>query len=323
MSPHQATRRTTLLLTLLAVLGVTALAGCASREQPATEQSPTPEQAAFPVTVQPKGAPEATIEQRPERIVSLSPSVTEVLYAVGAGEQVVAADEYSTYPEQAPDKKGLSGLTPAPEVIAGYTPDLVLVHFDTGGKLTKALHEVGVQTLVLPPADSLEMAYRQFELVGKITGHTGQATELAKRTRAEIEKLVADTPKPVRPLSYYHELDPNYYTATSATFIGDVYSQFGLTNIADGDNPNASGGYPQLAAERILAANPDLIFLADTKCCGQNAKAVSERPGWGTLNAVKKGNVFELDDDIASRWSPRIVDLARTVSDAVTEATRG
>jgi cobalamin transport system substrate-binding protein len=119
--------------------------------------------------------------------------------------------------------------------------------------------------------------------------------------------------KPDRPLSYYHELDKNLYSATSKTFIGQLYAQLGMENIADAADKDGSG-YPQLSAEYVVKADPDLIFLADTKCCGQSAKTVAARDGWEQLTAVKSGGVVELDDDIASRWGPRVVDFLKTVA---------
>ncbi len=177
-----------------------------------------------------------------------------------------------------------------------------------------------IHTPALPAPQTLESMYAQFELIGEATGHAEEGADLARRTREEIDKLVADVGDAGEGLDYYHELDPSYYTVTSATFIGQVYDLFGLTNIADQGDPSAHGGYPQLSAERILEADPDLIFLADTICCGQDADSVAERPGWGTLSAVQNGHVIELDDDIASRWTPRIVDFVRAVSDAVAQA---
>ncbi|MEU6644182.1 ABC transporter substrate-binding protein [Saccharomonospora sp. NPDC046836] len=304
------------LLALLPPLLALALTGCADREA-AAPAAPSATASEFPVELRPENAPAVTIGERPERIVSLSPSTTETLFAVGAGEQVVAVDSASTYPEQAP-KTSLSGLNVDPEAIASHNPDLVIVESDLDGKLAGSLAKTGITTLVLPAPATLDAAYGQFELVGKATGHPEQGADLARRTKEEIGKLVADVPKPSEPLSYYHELDPTLYSATSATFIGQVYSQFGLTNIADQGDPNALGGYPQLSAERILQADPDLIFLADSQCCGQNAQTVAERPGWSTLSAVKQGRVVAIDDSIASRWSPRLVELASAVADAVT-----
>lgn len=311
---------TTRRLTALTIAGALLAAGCAAREQASSDQSPDAfEQTgqAFPVTITPaEGAP-VTIERRPERIVSLSASNTETLYAVGAGEQVVAVDEQSDYPADVP-RTDLSGLTPNVEAISSYNPDLVVISNDVEN-LSQSMSAVSVPVLIVPAPKTLDDVYAGMELIGKATGHADEAVDLAERTRSDLDKIVADTRKPAEPLSYYHELDTTLYSATSKTFIGQIYGLFGLTNIADPADQDA-GGYPQLSNEAILQADPDLIFLADVQCCGQNASTVAARPGWDELTAVKNGNVVPLDDDLASRWGPRIVDLARSIADAVTKA---
>jgi iron complex transport system substrate-binding protein len=310
---------TTRRLAALTVAGALLVAGCATREQASTDQTPDSFEAqsqAFPVTVTPPTGDPLTIPKRPARIVSLSASNTETLYAVGAGKQVVAVDEQSDYPADAP-KTDLSGLTPNVEAISHYDPDLVVVS-DDADNLVQSMSAVDVPVLVVPAATTLDDVYAGMELIGKATGHPDEAADLVDETRAGLDKVVADTPKSVA-LTYYHELDTTLYSATSKTFIGQVYGLFGLTNIADPADKD-SGGYPQLSNEAVLQANPDLIFLADVQCCGQNATTVAARPGWNTLNAVKNGNVVELNDDLASRWGPRIVDLAKSIAAAVTKA---
>ena len=114
----------------------------------------------------------------------------------------------------------------------------------------------------------------------------------------------------------YHELDPTFYSAASSTFIGSIYSMFGLQNIADGA-PDAAGGYPQLSAEYIVGQAPDLIVLADTVCCDQSAETLAQRPAFATVPAVKNGKVLAANDDIASRWGPRVADFAESVADVL------
>jgi hypothetical protein len=159
---------------------------------------------------------------------------------------------------------------------------------------------------------TLEDSYRQIQELGDATGNSDAADALVRgdagRDRIEI---VAPRPVPPEPLSVYHELDPTLYSLDSTTLIGELYSLLGLRNIADAAEGNA-GGYPQLNAEFIVSADPDLIFLADTKCCAETAETVAARPGWDAITAVANGNVFEMDDDIASRWGPRMVDYLRT-----------
>ncbi|MBB4910248.1 ABC transporter substrate-binding protein [Actinophytocola algeriensis] len=304
----------------LTVAGALLVAGCANRDQPSDQQpgdSFDATSAAFPVTVDQPGGEPVTIEKRPARIVSLSASNTETLYAVGAGEQVVAVDDQSDHPADAPETD-LSGLTPNVEAISNHNPDLVVIS-DDADNLVESLKAINVPVLAVPAAKTLDDVYAGMTAIGKATGHADEAADLVERTKDGLDKVIADTPKPATALTYYHELDTTLYSATSKTFIGQVYGLFGLTNIADPADVDA-GGYPQLSNEAILQADPDLIFLADVQCCGQNAGTVAARPGWGTLTAVRNGNVVELDDDLASRWGPRVVDLAKSVAAAVTKA---
>jgi iron complex transport system substrate-binding protein len=257
-----------------------------------------------------------TVAARPTAIVSLSPTATEMLYAIGAGSQVKAVDSYSDYPKNAP-RTSLNGSDPNVEAIVAYKPDLVVVAGDTTG-LTAELAKFGIPVLSDPAADTLNQAYQQFDELGLATDHLDQAKGEVTKIRTQIKQIVASTPKPAKPITYYFELDQTYYSVTSSTFIGQVLGLLGLKSIADAaKGAAASGGYPQLSAEFIIKSNPRYIFLADTICCGQNAKKVSHRPGWSTLGAVKDGHVIGLNDDIASRWGPRIVDLLRTVADSL------
>jgi iron complex transport system substrate-binding protein len=246
----------------------------------------------------------------PQRIVSLSPTATEMLFAIGAGGQVVAVDSNSNYPKEAP-KTELSAYEPNIEAIAGYKPDLV-VYSDDPGELAAGLSKLGIPALQQPAATKLDDTYAQLDQLGRATGHPAEAAKLTATMRAEIGKITA-AGRPERPLTYYHELDKNLYSATSKTFIGQLYGQLGMKNIADAADKEGTG-YPQLSAEYVVKADPDLIFLADTKCCGQSASTVAARDGWDQLTAVKTGGVVELDDDVASRWGPRVVDFLKTVA---------
>ena len=257
-----------------------------------------------------------TITSRPTAIVSLSPTATEMLYAIGAGSQVKAVDSYSDYPKNAPHTK-LNGEEPNVEAIVAYKPDLVVVAGDTTG-LTAQLAKFGIPVLSDPAATDLSQEYQQFDELGQATGHLAQAQSEVTKIKGQIKQIVANAPKHSTPITYYFELDQTYYSETSSTFIGQVLGLLGMKSIADAAKGAASsGGYPQLSAEFIIRANPDYIFLADTICCGQNAHKVAKRPGWAVLSAVKDDRVVGLNDDIASRWGPRIVNLLRTVADAV------
>ena len=260
-------------------------------------------------------APE-TAEPKPQRIVSMSPTATEMLFAIGAGGQVVAVDSNSNHPAEAP-RTDLSAYQPNLEAIAGYRPDLV-VYSDDPGELAAGLSKLGVPALEQPAATNLDDTYAQLTELGKATGHGAEAGRLVATMRAEIEKI-AGADRPERPLTYYHELDKSLYTATSKTFIGQLYGLLGLENIADAADKEATG-YPQLSAEYVIKADPDLVFLADTKCCGQSARTVAARDGWDQVTAVRTGGVVELDDDVASRWGPRVVDFLKVIAARVEAA---
>jgi iron complex transport system substrate-binding protein len=296
------------LIPLLLLLALVA-GGCGQDGTTSGAAAPADQQASFPVTLDtPTG--EVTLDRQPSRIVSLSPTATEMLFAIGAGGQVVAVDSNSNYPAEAP-KTELSAYQPNLEAIAGHKPDLV-VYSDDPGELKAGLDKLTIPALQQPAATKLDDTYAQLDQLGRATGHPAEAAKLTATMRAEIGKITA-AGRPERPLTYYHELDKNLYSATSKTFIGQLYGQLGMKNIADAADKEGTG-YPQLSAEYVVKADPDLIFLADTKCCGQSASTVAARDGWDQLTAVKTGGVVELDDDVASRWGPRVVDFLKTVA---------
>jgi iron complex transport system substrate-binding protein len=259
-------------------------------------------------------APDTTVDPNlPKAIVSLSPSGTEMLFAIGAGSQVLAVDDQSNFPADALTKEhDLSGFEPNVEAIAKLKPDLVVVS-DT--KIQDQLTSLGIKVWVGAAPTSFDDVYTQIEQLGAATGHVGAAAEVVSKMQTDIKAAVASVKAPASPLSVYHELDNTFYSVTSNTFIGKVYSLFGLKNIADGAQPG--NDYPQLNAEYIVKANPDVVVLADSRCCAQNADVVAARPGWSAVNAVVHKGVIAIDDDIASRWGPRIVDFVKAVADGL------
>jgi len=292
------------LIALVAVLAT----GCGG----ATDSSDGARPGAKSVTVQAANGA-VTVPAKPERIVSLAPVHTETLFAIGAGPQVVAVDDYSDHPPNAPRTK-LSGFKPNAEAVIEYKPDLVVVSDDLNG-IVKALEKVKIPVLLEPAANTLDEAYDEIRDLGLATGHSEEAEKLVAEMKASIEKTVAETPK-AEGLTYFHELDNELYSVTSKTFVGQIYAMFGLRNVAD-KAEGASGGYPRLSREYLLEQDPDLIFLADTKCCGQNAETVAKRPGWSDLTAVKNGAVIELDDAVSSRWGPRLPEFVKAIGAAV------
>ncbi|MCX4468847.1 ABC transporter substrate-binding protein [Micromonospora sp. NBC_01655] len=305
-------RRTPRIFAATLAVAALALGACAEKSSDDTPAAGGSSAAgAFPATVG-----KLTLEKRPEKIVSLSPSATEMLFAIGAGTQVTAVDDNSNHPPEAP-KSGLSGFQPNAEAIAGKAPDLVVLSNDTN-KIVDQLTTLKIPVLLAPAAATLDDSYRQLTDLGTLTGHATEAADVVRRMKDDIAKLTKDLPQRSTKLTYYHELGPELYSATSKTFIGSIYALAGLENIADpSDADGRNGGYPQLSQEVIVKANPDFVFLADTKCCKQSPTTVKSRSGWAGVTAVKNNQVVALDDDIASRWGPRVVDLLRSVVDAV------
>ena len=277
--------------------------------------------AAFPATVTAKNGA-VNLAAEPKKIVSLSPSATEDLFAIGAGPQVVAVDDQSNFPASAP-KTTLSGYKPNAEAIAKYNPDLVVVA-DDSSQIVEQLGKLHVPVLWFDAPNTLDDAYHQVTELGAATGHASQAATAVGGMKQEITAAIAGAKKPAAgSLKYYYEVGtPGNYSATSKTFIGSIFSQFGLTNVADPADKTGSG-YPQLSDEYLVTSAPNLIFLADTKCCQQTAATVAARPGWSAIPAVKnaaKGTVVGMDDDIASRWGPRLVQLVQQIATAVNQA---
>jgi len=293
-------------LVLTACDGGSAAGGSESSTSAAAEES------AFPVTVTGDDG-ELTLEAQPEAIVSMSASATEMLFAMGAGPQVEAVDMTSNYPEGTPITD-LSAFTPNAEAIAGYEPDLVVLSDDLNG-IVAALDALSIPTLLLGAPDTLEESYEQFETLGAATGHADDAAKAVQDVQDRIDAAV-ESAADAQGMTVYHELDPTFYSASSTTFIGSIYELFGLENIAD-EAPGAETGYPQLSAEYVVGAAPDLIVLADTICCDQSTESVAGRPAFDTVPAVQEGRVLEGNDDIASRWGPRIADFAESVAETL------
>jgi iron complex transport system substrate-binding protein len=309
-----------------AIATAAVLAGCsaASSSSSPTSTSPTSAAtaAAFPATVKAANGT-VTIAAEPKRIVSLSPTATEDLYAVGAGKQVVAVDQDSNYPAGVP-KTSLSGLTPNIEAIAKYNPGLVIAYQDVGG-LVSEMTKLGVPVLIEPAATTLDGAYAEIGQIGQATGHAAQADDVVAGMKRQIAADVAGAGTGHQGMAYYWEVSANpYYSVASTTFIGQVVGLFGLKDIADAANKASDGGYPQLSEEYIVAARPRIIFLADNQPSdgGQSPAIVARRPGWAAIPAVKDGEVIPLNDDVASRWGPRLPQLVAAVAQAVGRAPK-
>src|ERR1700721_2074015 len=252
---------------LVAVAAAAALAGCSSASSMTATAAHAPAipksilVPVFPTTVAaPNGS--VTIKREPKRIVSLDPTATEDLYAIGAGDQVVAVDQDSDYPPGAP-VTSLSGVTPNIETVLRYNPSLVVASQNSGG-LVSGLGKLGIPVLIEPPATTLSGVYRQIQQIGQATGHYNQANEVVKNMQEVISDAVAQVGTRYWGMTYYWEVSENpYYSATSATLIGHILDMFGLKNLADAAGKPVGGGFPVLSGQYIIAARPQFIFLQD------------------------------------------------------------
>jgi iron complex transport system substrate-binding protein len=263
----------------------------------------------------------------PHCIVSLSPTATETLFAIGAGRQVQAVDQDANFPTKGLPKKRINALNPSVESVIGICartashpstkPDLVIISYDANS-IKEKLRAIGIKVIEQDAATSVGNAVRQIKQLGGLTGHLTKARALATSIATTIKKDIASIPAhPGKVINVYYELDPTFYSLTSSTFVGSLMKSLGLTNIADAQSTSADAGYPQLSSEYIVSANPQLVFLADTKCCAVTPTVVAGRPGFATVSAVVNSHVVNLDDDLASRWGPRLGTLMNQLTAAV------
>jgi cobalamin transport system substrate-binding protein len=274
----------------------------------------------------------ASAAAKPQCVVSLSPTATETLFAIGAGKQVQAVDKDSDYPTTGLPTKRIDSLNPSVESVIGICkstashpsakPDLVIISYDAND-IKEKLAAVGVKVIEQYPPANEAGALAQIEQLGVLTGHVKSADALAHSIKTTIAKDVASVPKhPGKTLTAYYELDTTYYSLTSSTFVGSLLKSLGVVNIADAKNTSADAGYPQLSVEYIVSADPKMIFLADTVCCKASASSLAKRPGFSSIAAVKDSEVIGLNDDVASRWGPRLTLLMNELTASVKGALK-
>ena len=315
--------RKTLILTLLLVL----LAGCTPQatptvapvatEMPATEapatempatEAPTEPAVQTELTVTDGLGREVTLNGLPQHIISLAPSNTEILFAIGAGDQVVGRDTLSDFPEEANKATDIGSTFDAlnTELIVSLKPDLVLAAEINTPEQVKQLEDLGLTVYYLKNPLTLEEMYGNLGLVAQLTGHREEAAVLIDSLKARVaavdEKIAPISSRP----GVFYELDgtdpSKPYTAGKGTFITQLIDRAGGYNIA-----SDLEGYPQMSLEQVVAADPAFIILGDARY-GVSPESIAQRPGWENLSAVKNGQVLPFNDDLVSRPGPRLVD---------------
>ena len=290
-------------LGLAAALTVLTVALASSGSAATSTSAATP----FPVTIT-AGNGKVTVSKRPTRIVSISPTSTESLFAIGAGRQVLAVDDQSDYPKNAP-KTTLSGFTPNVEAIAKLPAGSRRGRLRHQG-LVAALEKLGIPVIFHKPATTIPGAYQQIRQLGAVTGHGTQAAALVSRMKSQIARVVAKREATATGATVYHEPDPSSSSRRTRTRSSGASTRCSASRTSPMLLPGGSD-YPQPSPEFIVSSNPDLVVLADSVCCGQNAdELVASRPGWAGIKAVRNRAILRIDDSIASRWGLRLVNRA-------------
>lgn len=248
------------------------------------------------------------LNEAAQRVLSMAPSNTEILFAVGAGDQIVGRDDFSDYPEAAKNVASIGSTFEAlnTELIVSMKPDLVLAAEINTPEQVKVLEDLGLTVYYLKNPTTLEEMYTNLGIVAQLTSHEAEAATLVeslkKRVAAVDEKIISLNSR----FNVFYELDgtdpAKPYTAGKGTFITLLIERAGGYNIASDID-----GYPQLSLEQVVAADPAFIILGDAKF-GTTPESIAQRPGWANLSAVKNKQVFPFNDDLLSRPGPRMVD---------------
>jgi iron complex transport system substrate-binding protein len=296
---------------VLALL-IIALAGCAGTKTPEASEpvaTETPES----VSVVDDAGRTVEVVRNPQRLISLAPSNTEILFALGLGDKVVGVTDFCDYPEEAKAIEQVGTyFDPNIEMILSLSPDLVLAVADLPADIIAKLEELGIPAPILDPSD-LEGILADIQLVGKATGAEREAealiSEMRERIAAVTEKAGGAKERP----DVFCEIDATDpskpWTTGPGSFMDAMIRLSEGTNVA----ADAESAWVQLSAEEIIAKDPEIIILADAEY-GVTAESVKERPGWEVITAVKEGAIFDIDDDLISRPGPRIVDGLEAVA---------
>ncbi|MED0680287.1 ABC transporter substrate-binding protein [Aneurinibacillus thermoaerophilus] len=292
---------------MIAIMLLVVLAACgnnasdSSGNDSAGQKKQQAQAGAFPLSITDKTGTEVKLEKKPERIVSVMPSATEIAYAVGAGDKVVGVSNYDNYPEEVKTKEKVGDLKVNIEKVVSLEPDLILA--DTGnGEAIEALRKTGLPVVVMG-AKTFDEIYDSIEMIGKVTGNEVKAAEVIKRMKddvREVQEKVKNIPVDKRP-NVWIEVDPSLFTAGKGTFMHDMVTMAGGNNIAaDLD------GWKQLSEEKVLQRNPDVILNTYGYYNKDASVKIKQRPKWQQVKAVRNGQVYSLDSDVVNRPAPRI-----------------
>lgn len=292
---------------LIAILLVFS-AACGAVPVTSPVASPTATAAArYPLTVTDDRGTRVTFTQPVKKVVSVSPSSTEIIFALGAGDRVVAVDDFSDHPAEAKALPKVGGFRTSTEKVVQHQPDLVLA---ITGTLPAELEAQRLNVIVFDPKD-FDGVYRNIDVLGKVLDREAGAGDLIRRMRDRIAAVVERAKTASAKPRVLHELDATdptkIFVAGPGNFVDAMIAAAGGTNVA----ASARSQYPQFSSEEIIRANPEIIVLADANF-GATPQAVAARPGWSAIDAVKTGKLYPIDPDIVSRTGPRLADGVET-----------
>lgn len=268
----------------------------------------TPDAQAFPVEVADDTGVSVTLEEPPKAIAALSAGHTEMLYAMAAGDQLIAADNFSDCPAAAAELEHLDSFEPSVEAIIALAPDLVIMTYDPGD-IRRSLEDASIPTFFVNSPESVDGVYDQIRVLGDLTGHVAESEALVTNMRDAIQEIEASIEGAGLSPSVFHEVDTSYYSAGPGSFVADLYDILGVENIA-----TATGEpFPLMNEEAIIDGAPDVIILAD-EAAGESAETVKARAGWDSIPAVQGDRIYAVDPDIISRPGPRLVEAIRTLA---------
>jgi iron complex transport system substrate-binding protein len=296
-------------LLALVVVASLATAACGDDTKPTTpapgaSSAATAAKATFPLSFTDSAGTTVTFKEAPKRIISYSPGATETLFAIGAGSQMVAADQFSDYPDAAKALPKVEYSNPSPEPAVAFKPDLVIIATRQEGQAGQ-FRALGLPVVLLREPETVAGVLTQIRSLGRIAGKADEAERLAAGLQQRIDRVnAAVSSRKDGPLVFY-EITPDLYTVSPSSFIGNILSLMKARNVAEGQ----SSPFPQISAEAVIKANPSVILLADSgDQGGQTIDTVRARPGWSSVTAVKLGRVYTLDGNVFSRPGPRVVD---------------
>lgn len=304
-------RNSRLLVALVAGLASLLLA-CADEDLTAVSatvpESSTGAPIAFPVTIKDSAGTDVRLERMPDRIVSLSPGATEILYAIGAGGRVVGTDQFSDYPAATATTTKLDYSGPNPEAALALRPDLVIMATRQQAQVEQ-FRRLGMTVFFAREPEDLEGVYASIELLGRLTGHAGDASRVVADMRREVGAVTTAIGDVSAGPRVFYELDPTLFTAAPNTFIGSMLSMLKARNIA----PTGNAQFPQLTAEAVLSADPEVVLLSHP---GTPAE-VAARPGWSAVAAVRTNRVIPINPDLVNRPGPRLAEGIRLLGRAL------